>query len=72
MASFYHAGELSVQERAGVREMADRIGKSIGPPFRWLRRSFCAASPWQSSAVWTQAGECGPLCWQANPASCRQ
>src|SRR5262245_27856094 len=29
MASVYHPGELAVQERAGVREMADRIGKSI-------------------------------------------
>jgi len=38
MASVYHAGELSVQERAGVREMADRIGRSIGstiPPAAW-------------------------------------
>ena len=38
MARVYHPGELSVQERAGVREMADRIGRSIGttiPPAAW-------------------------------------
>ena len=38
MASVYHPGELSVQERAGVREMAARIGRSIGttiPPAAW-------------------------------------
>lgn len=38
MATLYHPGELSVQERAGVREMAARIGRSIGatiPPAAW-------------------------------------
>jgi len=38
MAAVYHPGELSVQERAGVREMAARIGRSIGttiPPAAW-------------------------------------
>jgi predicted pyridoxine 5'-phosphate oxidase superfamily flavin-nucleotide-binding protein len=38
MASVYHPGELSVQERAGVREMAARMGRSIGstiPPAAW-------------------------------------
>lgn len=38
MAPGYHPGERSVQERAGVREMADRIGRSIGttiPPAAW-------------------------------------
>ena len=38
MARVYHPGERSVQERAGVREMADRIGRSIGttiPPTAW-------------------------------------
>ena len=46
MASVYHAGELSVQARAGVREMADRIGKSIRSTIPLAARSFCAASPW--------------------------
>jgi len=38
MAPVYHPGELLVQERAGVREMAARIGRSIGttiPPAAW-------------------------------------
>jgi uncharacterized protein len=38
MASVYHPGELSIQERAGVREMAARMGRSIGstiPPAAW-------------------------------------
>jgi uncharacterized protein len=30
MASVYHEGERSVQERAGVRAMADRIGRGVG------------------------------------------
>ena len=46
MARVYHSGELSVQERAGVREMADRIGRSIRttiPPTAW---SSCVVSLW--------------------------
>lgn len=40
MASVYHPGELSVQERAGVREMAARIGRSIGSTIPSAARDF--------------------------------
>ena len=40
MTSVYHPGERSVQERAGVREMADRIGRSIGSTIPSAARNF--------------------------------
>ena len=45
MASVYHAGELSVQERAGVREMADRIGKSIRSTIPLAAQEFLRSQP---------------------------
>jgi predicted pyridoxine 5'-phosphate oxidase superfamily flavin-nucleotide-binding protein len=40
MVSVYHPGERSVQERAGVREMAERIGRSIGSTIPPAARNF--------------------------------
>jgi uncharacterized protein len=45
MAPVYHPGELSVQERAGVREMADRIGRSIGSTIPPAARNFLRSQP---------------------------
>jgi predicted pyridoxine 5'-phosphate oxidase superfamily flavin-nucleotide-binding protein len=45
MASVYHPGERSVQERAGVREMADRIGRSIGSAIPPAARNFLQSQP---------------------------
>jgi len=45
MAPVYHPGELSVQERAGVREMADRIGRSIGSRIPPAARNFLRSQP---------------------------
>jgi uncharacterized protein len=45
MASVYHPGERSVQERAGVREMADRIGRSIGSTIPPAARNFLRSQP---------------------------
>src|SRR4029453_1586041 len=45
MAPVYHPGELSVQERAGVREMADRIGRSIGSTIPQAARNFLRSQP---------------------------
>ncbi|HEU0007536.1 MAG TPA: pyridoxamine 5'-phosphate oxidase family protein [Terriglobia bacterium] len=45
MASMYHTGELSVQERAGVREMAARIGRSIGYTIPPAARNFLGRQP---------------------------
>jgi uncharacterized protein len=45
MASVYHPGERLVQERAGVREMADRIGRSIGSTIPPAARNFLRSQP---------------------------
>ena len=45
MAFRYHSGELSVQQRAGVREMADRIGKSIGSTIPPRAQDFLQSQP---------------------------
>ena len=67
MESVYHPGELSVQERAGVREMAARIGRSIGstiPPAAW---NFLRSQPLvvvgnvdASQRVWASLLTCVP------------
>jgi len=45
MTSVYHPGDRSVQERAGVREMADRIGRSIGSTIPSAARNFLRSQP---------------------------
>ena len=45
MAPMYHPGERSVQERAGVRDMADRIGRSIGTTIPSAARNFLRSQP---------------------------
>lgn len=45
MAVVYHPGELSVQERAGVRGMAERIGRSIGSTIPPAARNFLRSQP---------------------------
>ena len=40
----YHEGELAVQERAGVRRQAERIGAGIHPSVP-PARSWTASSP---------------------------
>lgn len=45
MASVYHPGELAVQARAGVREMADRIGRSIASTIPPAARNFLRSQP---------------------------
>jgi predicted pyridoxine 5'-phosphate oxidase superfamily flavin-nucleotide-binding protein len=42
MTSPFHAGELAVQERAGTRQMAGRIGKGIGATVSAAARRFIA------------------------------
>ena len=58
MAS-YHEGELEVQGRAGVREMAARIGRGIGSTVPPVARHFLAS---QRFAVLSAADE-GGLVW---------
>ena len=55
MAS-YHEGELEVQGRAGVREMAARIGRGIGPTVPPVARHFLIS---QRFAVLSAADERG-------------
>jgi hypothetical protein len=41
----YHAGELAVQARAGVQELARRIGNSIGPSIPAAAQEFLRGQP---------------------------
>jgi predicted pyridoxine 5'-phosphate oxidase superfamily flavin-nucleotide-binding protein len=45
MASTYHSGELAVQAKAGVRESADRIGRSIASTIPLPARNFLRSQP---------------------------
>lgn len=45
MTSPYHEGELAVQARAGVQEMARRVGRSIGSTMPPPARDFLADQP---------------------------
>ena len=40
MSAKYHPGEIEVQERAGVRSMAERVGNSIHPTIPPAAREF--------------------------------
>lgn len=45
MSAKYHRGEIEVQERAGVRGMAERVGNSIRPAIPPAAREFLAEQP---------------------------
>ncbi len=45
MKPIYHEGELAVQTRAGVQEMASRIGKSIRPVIPLAAQEFLSSQP---------------------------
>ncbi|MEW2140995.1 pyridoxamine 5'-phosphate oxidase family protein [Streptomyces sp. NPDC005409] len=44
-SSAYHAGPLAVQERVGVRELAEHVGRSIGTGIRDVAAAFLALQP---------------------------
>ncbi|MCX5378337.1 pyridoxamine 5'-phosphate oxidase family protein [Streptomyces sp. NBC_00091] len=41
----YHQGSLAVQERVGVRELAEHVGRSIGTDIRDVAAAFLAQQP---------------------------
>ncbi|MFC8432520.1 pyridoxamine 5'-phosphate oxidase family protein [Streptomyces sp. NPDC057253] len=41
----YHAGSRAVQDRVGVREMADHVGRSVGQGIREVAAAFLAQQP---------------------------
>ncbi len=45
MSAKYHPGEIEVQERAGVRAMAERVGNSIHPTIPPTAREFLREQP---------------------------
>ncbi|MFJ4775008.1 pyridoxamine 5'-phosphate oxidase family protein [Streptomyces sp. NPDC088762] len=45
MAGPYHAGSLAVQERVGVRELAEHVGRSIGTGIRDVAAAFLELQP---------------------------
>ena len=68
MSAKYHPGEIEVQERAGVRPMAERVGNSIRPTIPSAAREFLMEQPMivvgavgASGRVWASllAGEPG-------------
>ncbi|MFF3678028.1 pyridoxamine 5'-phosphate oxidase family protein [Streptomyces sp. NPDC002120] len=45
MSGAYHAGALAVQERVGVRELAEHVGRSIGTGIRDVAAAFLGLQP---------------------------
>ncbi len=45
MSAKYHPGEIEVQERAGVRSMAERVDNSIHPTISPAAREFLEEKP---------------------------
>ena len=45
MAPVYHSGELAIQARAGQRDMADRVGKSIRSTIPPAAQEFLRSQP---------------------------
>ncbi len=45
MSAEYHPGEIEVQERAGMRAMAERVGNSIHPTIPPAAREFLDERP---------------------------
>lgn len=45
MSGPYHEGSLAVQRRLGVRELADHVGRSIGPGIRPVAAAFLELQP---------------------------
>ncbi|MGA5216376.1 pyridoxamine 5'-phosphate oxidase family protein [Streptomyces cinereoruber] len=41
----YHPGSLAVQERVGVRDLAEHVGRSVGPGIRPVAAAFLEAQP---------------------------
>jgi predicted pyridoxine 5'-phosphate oxidase superfamily flavin-nucleotide-binding protein len=41
----YHPGSLAVQERVGVRDLAEHVGRSIGPGIRDVAAAFLGLQP---------------------------
>ena len=64
----FHSGEIEVQERAGVRDMAQRVGRSIGQEIPPAAQEFLHAQPFvilggadENGRVWASllSGEAG-------------
>jgi len=64
----FHSGEIEVQERAGVRDMAQRVGRSIGQEIPPAAQEFLRAQPFvilggadENGRVWASllSGEAG-------------
>ncbi|AIR98408.1 pyridoxamine 5'-phosphate oxidase family protein [Streptomyces glaucescens] len=45
MSGVYHAGSLAVQERVGVRDLADHVGRSIGSGIKPVAAAFLEQQP---------------------------
>ncbi|MEU8761014.1 pyridoxamine 5'-phosphate oxidase family protein [Streptomyces sp. NPDC048659] len=41
----YHSGSLAVQDRVGVRDLAERVGRSVAPGIRPVAAAFLEAQP---------------------------
>jgi len=52
----YHEGELEMQRRAGVRELADRVSRIIAPEIPPVAAAFVAAQPFLIAATVDASG----------------
>ncbi|MBW5480711.1 pyridoxamine 5'-phosphate oxidase family protein [Streptomyces bambusae] len=56
MAGAYHQGSRAVQDRVGVRELADHVGRSITPGIRDVAAAFLAQQPFLVVGAADEAG----------------
>ncbi len=57
----YHQGSRTVQDRVGVRELADHVGRSIGPGIRDVAAAFLGVQPFLVVGAADAAGPDGRL-----------
>jgi uncharacterized protein len=67
MTAVYHPGELAVQERAGVRDIADRIGGSIGSTIPPAAREFLRSQRMAILGALDAAGGAWASLWTGDP-----
>jgi uncharacterized protein len=67
----WHEGELEMQRRAGVREMADRVARIIGPDIPPAAAAFLAAQPFVVLATVDRGGAVSATLLAGDPGFAR-
>lgn len=69
MSGAYHWGALAVQERVGVRDLAEHVGRSIGTGVRDVAAAFLGLQPHLVVGAADGAGRVWASCSPVHPVS---